>query len=66
MTTMHLVDKMARIGVESAFEGGHGLSNSFLPPVAQPPPVSQPDDPIQALRENRGREVTRRAQVAGF
>ena len=36
-------------GVESAFEGGHGLSNSFLPPVAQPTPVSQSDDPIQAF-----------------
>jgi hypothetical protein len=27
---------------------------------------SLPGSPIQALRENRGREVHRRAQVAGF
>jgi hypothetical protein len=27
---------------------------------------SLPGTPVQALRENRGREVKRRAQVAGF
>ena len=27
---------------------------------------SLPGSPIEALRENRGREVHRRAQVAGF
>lgn len=30
------------------------------------PDESLPGSPIQALRENRGREVHRRAQVAGF
>jgi hypothetical protein len=30
------------------------------------PDDSLPGTPIQALRENRGREVKRRAQVAGF
>jgi hypothetical protein len=30
------------------------------------PDDSLPGAPIQALRENRGREVKRRAQVAGF
>ena len=30
------------------------------------PDDSLPGTPVQALRENRGREVKRRAQVAGF